>query len=77
MVILYSIYLTFVDAWKLADVAQSLKIDEEKAKELLLFWVKQGVLKETDSRNHIYQVMEKADKNSVKGMWNSNFVLLD
>lgn len=59
----------FLDEWTLSEIASKLATGEDRAKELLNFWEKQGVLKETSTGVGKYIVLEKAEKNVSNGLY--------
>lgn len=72
--------ISVLDTWILDDISQALQVDDIKAKELLAFWEKQGILMEEDKEKGVYRVLETANANTVKGrsiMKGSKFQLTD
>jgi hypothetical protein len=61
----FILLLTLLDLWSFNDFSEALHVSHDKAREILSFWEKHGVLKKSDS--DVYSVLEKALTPSEQG----------
>lgn len=62
--------LTSLDSWSLHEFSNALHVSLEKAREILSFWEKQGILRKSNS--NVYSVLEKAE-HLLEGMFFFSF----